>query len=195
MDDGGLRGAMVESSRPDHPSPAWLACKMIFYAVSFLAFILVGVPYGFHYLGKLVLPSTVQAWLRPESGQHVAGAALFVVGLIGYLISSLWLVIVGKGPFVEFDPPTAFVATGPYRWMRNPVAAMLLVTVLGEAIFFGSPGIFILFFLGLPLAQLQVVCVEEPRLRARFGQSYIDYCRAVPRWLPRRPDRNSTNKR
>ena len=26
---------------------------------------------------------------------------------------------------------------------------------------------------------------EEPRLRRVFGQSYLDYCAAVPRWWPR----------
>jgi protein-S-isoprenylcysteine O-methyltransferase Ste14 len=195
MDDGGLRGAMVDPHASDRPRPAWLACKMVFYAVSFLAFILVAVPYGFDYLGRLAYPASLHTRLRPESSQQVLGVAIFVVGLIGYLVSSLWLVIVGKGPFVEFDPPKEFVATGPYRWTRNPVAAMLLVTVLGEAVFFGSPGIFTLFILGIPLAQLQVVCIEEPRLRARFGESYMEYCRTVPRWLPRRPNRKSADRR
>jgi protein-S-isoprenylcysteine O-methyltransferase Ste14 len=195
MDDGGLRGAMVKPAPPDHPRPAWLACKMVFYAVSFLAFILAALPYAFNYLGRLAYPASLQALLRPELSQQVFGVAIFVVGLIGYLVSSLWLVIVGKGPFVEFDPPKEFVATGPYRWTRNPVAAMLLLTVLGEAVFFGSPGIFTLFILGIPLAQLQVVCIEEPRLRTRFGESYVEYCRTVPRWFPRRPSRKSADRR
>jgi len=168
---------------------------MVFYAVSFLAFILVVVPYGFHHLGHHVYPQSAQGWLQPNLAQRVIGAVLFAIGLVGYVICSLWLVIVGKGPFVEFDPPKEFVATGPYRWTRNPVAAMLLLTVLGEAVFFGSPGILTLFVLGLPVAQLQVVCIEEPRLKARFGESYIEYCRTVPRWIPRRPNRNGSDKR
>ena len=185
---------MVRPDRVDHPRPAWLAIKMVVYAVSFLAFILVGVPYAFHYLGKAAYPEYLHERLRPALPQHVVGAVIFAIGLIGYLVSSLWLVIVGKGPFVEFDPPKEFVATGPYRWTRNPVAMMLLMTVLGEAVFFGSPGIFTLFVLGIPLAQLQVVCVEEPRLRSRFGESYSEYCRTVPRWLPRPPNRHSADK-
>ncbi len=160
---------------------------MTLYAAGFLAFILVAVPYAFDYVGSRLYPPSVHAWFAPAIAQRVAGSAFFILGLTGYLISSFWLVFVGKGPFVEFDPPKEFVATGPYRWMRNPIAAMLLLTVLGEAVFFGSPGIFTLFVLGIPLAQLQVVRIEEPRLRRRFGQSYVDYCRAVPRWFPRRP--------
>lgn len=163
---------------------------MILYAASFLAFILVAVPYAFNYAGSRLYPTSMHAWLAPDLAQRIAGGILFILGLTGYAISSFWLVIVGKGPFVEFDPPKEFVASGPYRWMRNPIAAMLLLTVLGEAVFFGSPGILTLFILGIPLAQLQVIRIEEPRLRQRFGQSYIDYCRTVPRWLPRRPRSN-----
>lgn len=160
---------------------------MVAYTLSFLAFILGGVPYGFHRLGKVIYPSSVEQWLSPGPGQQGLGVAIFVGGLIGYLICSLWLVIVGKGPFVEFDPPKQFVATGPYRWTRNPVAALLIVTVLGEALYFGSPGIFTLFLLGFPVAHLQVTRIEEPRLKARFGETYVDYCRRVPRWIPKRP--------
>ncbi len=30
-----------------------------------------------------------------------------------------------------------------------------------------------------------VVLAEEAGLRKRFGQEYEDYCRVVPRWIPR----------
>ncbi len=33
----------------------------------------------------------------------------------------------------------------------------------------------------------QVTKLEEPLLRERFGQSYIDYCNTVNRWLPKPP--------
>jgi len=157
------------------------------YAVSFLAFILVAMPYAFHVAGDFLYPASWRDSLAPGTAHRVAGAVLFMLGLTGYAVSSFWLVIVGKGPFVEFDPPKEFVASGPYRWMRNPIAAMLLLTVLGEAVFFGSAGIFTLFILGIPLAQLQVTRIEEPRLRKRFGRSYEEYCRNVSRWLPRKP--------
>ena len=161
---------------------------MAVYTVSFLAFVLGGVPYVFHQLGGLLYPDSVHVWLSPGMGQHILGVVVFALGLAGYLVCSLWLVIVGKGPFVEFDPPTQFVATGPYRWMRNPVAALLIMTVLGEAVYFGSPGISTLVLIGPLLAHLQVTRIEEPRLQARFGKPYEDYCRRVPRWLPRRPE-------
>jgi len=175
-------------TRHGQPAPAWLAFKMAVYAAAFLAFILVGLPYAFHQLGLMAYPSRWNALLNPAGPiQRFVGAAVFCVGLGGYVFCSLWLVVVGKGPFVEFDPPREFVASGPYRWTRNPIAALLIVTVLGEAIYFGSPGILTLVALGIPLAQYQVTRIEEPRLRRRFGDAYADYCRRVPRWFPRPP--------
>ncbi len=35
-------------------------------------------------------------------------------------------------------------------------------------------------------AHLFVVCFEEPNLRTKFSAAYQNYCKAVPRWVPRR---------
>ena len=94
----------------------------------------------------------------------------------------------GRGPHVEFDPPKVFVATGPYRWVRNPVAISLIVTAAGEAIYFSSLGLAVFVALGMAFAHYQATRIEEPRLRGRFGETYEEYCRKVPRWLPRPPD-------
>ena len=83
--------------------------------------------------------------------------------------------------------PREFVASGPYRWVRNPVAASLAGALLGLAIALSSTGVLLLFVLGLPLAHMQVVLLEEPLLRKRFGASYEAYVRRVPRWIPRAP--------
>jgi protein-S-isoprenylcysteine O-methyltransferase Ste14 len=169
--------------------PSVLAARMVVYAISFLVFILMLVPAGFHVgfraLGLQPLGPRLFGVLGAAG--PVLGVAVFALGIVAYFVCSLWLVIVGKGPFVEFDPPREFVATGPYRWMRNPVAAALIVTGLGEAIYFQSFGILVFVLLGLPLAHLQVTRIEEPRLRQRFGESYEFYLRTVNRWLPRPP--------
>jgi protein-S-isoprenylcysteine O-methyltransferase Ste14 len=43
--------------------------------------------------------------------------------------------------------------------------------------------------LWLFVVHLAVVFLEEPDLRRKFGSSYEDYRRTVPRWLPRKPAR------
>ncbi|MCB9853956.1 MAG: isoprenylcysteine carboxylmethyltransferase family protein [Phycisphaerales bacterium] len=122
--------------------------------------------------------------------RFLVGVSIFAAGLIGYIACSVWLIFYGRGPHVEFDPPKVFVATGPYRWVRNPVVLTLLVTVFGEALVLASWGIFILVLLGIGFAHWQVTKMEEPRLRERFGESYEDFCRRVPRWIPRPPSDN-----
>lgn len=166
------------------------ALRSTLYTAGFLVVILGVVPSVFHLAGKMPFrPSawwTEAAWFWLEFRQLV-GIAIFAIGLAMYLACSAWLIYFGRGPHVEFDPPRHFVATGPYRWMRNPVAASLIVTVAGQALYLGSVGIGVLVLLGLPIAHLQVKLLEEPKLRKRFGESYEQYCRTVPRWLPRPP--------
>lgn len=120
----------------------------------------------------------------------VIGWLIFAVCMIGYLASSFILTKRGEGAYIEFDPPKRFVATGPYRWVRNPVVVCAVGAVLGEAIAFSSTGIFLLFVVSIGLANAQVVLLEEPLLKKRFGQDYINYLARVPRWIPRRPMRD-----
>jgi protein-S-isoprenylcysteine O-methyltransferase Ste14 len=37
----------------------------------------------------------------------------------------------------------------------------------------------------LVIVHIVVVRLEEPATRRRFGPDYEDYCRRVPRWIPR----------
>jgi protein-S-isoprenylcysteine O-methyltransferase Ste14 len=95
--------------------------------------------------------------------------------------------VVGHGTPAPFDPPRQLVATGLYRWVRNPMylGGLLLLTV--EAMLLAAPVLFryaVAFFL---VTHLFVVLYEEPTLRRTFGASYERYRATVPRWLPRRP--------
>lgn len=184
---------MVDAPKqsPDSgPTEKPFAMKAVVFTIGFLVFILGVVPSLFYWAGEAP-GSGLGFWSHIRNFwfglRSLVGVGVFAIGFSAYLFCSVWLIAFGKGPHVEFDPPKVFVATGPYRWVRNPVVLTLLVTVLGEAIFLGSWGVFILVLLGLPFAHYQVTRIEEPRLRERFGESYIDYCHRVSRWIPRRP--------
>jgi protein-S-isoprenylcysteine O-methyltransferase Ste14 len=159
-----------------------LRIRMVVYAVSFLGFVLVALPWLAYRIDV-----NLSRWHLEIGWLRLVGVALFLAFLGMYLYCSYVLSSRGRGPFVEFDPPREFVASGPYRWVRNPVAACLAGAVLGLAIALSSTGVFLLFLLGLPLAHMQVVLLEEPLLRKRFGASYEAYVRRVPRWIPRPP--------
>lgn len=191
MDDGGLCGSMVNGSEPANKPEKPFALRAFVYTVGFLVFILGVVPSIFHILGKLPFRSLglrEEIYLFWTGFRHLVGIGIFAGGLFAYIACSAWLIYYGRGPHVEFDPPKSFVATGPYRWVRNPVVITLMVSALGEAIYFGSLGIFALLVVGCVFAQYQVTKIEEPRLRDRFGQTYVDYCNRVSRWIPRPPD-------
>jgi len=163
-----------------------LAVRMLVYGTSFLAFILVLLPWLAYRLDVYVPAVHVElGWFR------AVGAVFGCVCLVIYIRTSYVLTSRGRGAYVEFDPPTEFVATGPYRWVRNPIAASLMGAALGEAIAFSSTGMLLTFVVGAVLGHLQVVRVEEPLLRRRFGQRYEDYLDRVPRWIPKPPDKEA----
>lgn len=176
--------------------PGWLSpvltriplrLRMLLYGVLFLTGVLVGLPWLAYRLDVLLPAWHVEiGWLR------IVGVLVFVAFLFMYLGCSYVLSSRGRGAYVEFDPPREFVATGPYRWVRNPIAACMVGMVFGLAIALSSTGVFLLFLVSLPLAHLQVVLMEEPQLRKRFGQAYDDYLCRVPRWIPRAPNQRAS---
>lgn len=127
------------------------------------------------------------AWHFEIGWFRLVGAVWFASFAGLYVYCARQLTYRGKGGYVEFDPPTQFVCQGPYRWSRNPVAGCVIGMLLGEAVALSSTGVFLLFLAGMLLAHLQVVLLEEPLLRKRFGEAYQEYWRRVPRWIPRRP--------
>ena len=159
-----------------------LGLRSVFYYIFFLAFILVAVPWAADWAARRFLP-----WHFELGWGRTLGWLIFAVTYVLYTVASFVLMRRGRGAYVEFDPPKEFVAVGPFRWCRNPIAACVLGMVLGEALAFSSTGIALLFLIGLPLAHIQVVLMEEPLLEKRFGSAYCEYKKRVPRWIPRLP--------
>jgi len=94
---------------------------------------------------------------------------------------------VGGGTPATFDPPRALVATGPYRWVRNPMYLGALLLLVGEAVLFDASVLFRYAAGFAVVTHLFVVLYDEPTLRRKFGDSYDRYRATVPRWIPRRP--------
>jgi protein-S-isoprenylcysteine O-methyltransferase Ste14 len=113
------------------------------------------------------------------------GIALLAAGGALALASIPAFVIRGEGTPAPFDPPRKFVATGPYRFVRNPMYIGGFFVLLGFGLYERSPAILFFALPWLLFAHLFVLLYEEPHLRATFGASYDAYCRSVRRWLPR----------
>jgi protein-S-isoprenylcysteine O-methyltransferase Ste14 len=80
------------------------------------------------------------------------------------------------------------LSEGPYARIRHPRYVEVVVGTLGYALFANHIGTYLLWALSLPLLYL-VVVLEERELRERFGAAYEEYCRRVPRFVPRRSGR------
>jgi protein-S-isoprenylcysteine O-methyltransferase Ste14 len=121
------------------------------------------------------------AWLQPIGWVlAVAGGAL---GL-----ACVWLFLTaGRGTPAPFDPPRVFVATGPYRLVRNPMYIGGVLALAGGGLVVRSFSIVALAAVFWLLSHCTVVLHEEPTLERRFGDSFVQYKRRVNRWLPTRP--------
>jgi protein-S-isoprenylcysteine O-methyltransferase Ste14 len=116
---------------------------------------------------------------------EIPGAILVVLGAILVLACADVFISRGRGTPAIFDPPRAFVAIGPYQYVRNPMYIGGLMLLLGFGLCQRSISI---LFLTLPLfllLHLFVLFYEEPTLTRKFGSSYQEYLRAVRRWIPR----------
>jgi protein-S-isoprenylcysteine O-methyltransferase Ste14 len=115
--------------------------------------------------------------------------------LIGVVLLSLglaiwaWCIVYfskAKGTPVPFNPPRELVTGGPYAWSRNPMLTGVFAVLFGigfllhsvSMVFIWTP-VFVIFNI------LELKLVEEPELERRFGESYIEYKRRIPMFIPK----------
>lgn len=157
-----------------------------------------------HLLSVLLLPVMVAVvvprWLLRDfadiDSRWPPGAAARVAWVLGALMLVAgvalvaWCVVlfarVGKGTLAPWDPTSRLVVVGPYRYTRNPMITGVATTLAGQALLAGSwvVGVWTLVFVAIN--QTYFVLMEEPGLERRFGEPYVAYKRAVPRWIPMR---------
>ena len=148
-----------------------------------------------YFVPRLILSSDLDLFALESNVFLFIGLVPTTLGLV-ILIGFIWgFIVAGTGTPVLYDMPEEMIIRGSYRFVRNPMYVGGCLLVLGQAILFKSLG-FLLYFVVLFLAfHLLVVFVEERMLKEKFGQSYHQYCKSVPRWIPRlRPFRGEISK-
>jgi protein-S-isoprenylcysteine O-methyltransferase Ste14 len=131
-------------------------------------------PYDDRLGGPLGTWAVLLGWLAIACGAALAASCVWV------------FVLRGRGTPAPFDAPRQVVAVGPYTIVRNPMYLGGFLILLGFGLVQRSPAIVVFSAVWLLIVHLAVVFLEEPDLRRKFGPSYDEYRRAVPRWLPRR---------
>lgn len=93
----------------------------------------------------------------------------------------------GRGTPAPFAPPQRLVVAGFYRYVRNPMYLGFFVGWAGLWIMFGRANATTLATAGVVVlgVHIFVMAYEEPTLTRTFGNQYEEYCRNVPRWIPR----------
>jgi protein-S-isoprenylcysteine O-methyltransferase Ste14 len=117
-----------------------------------------------------------------SSLQLVAGAVL-VLFSIAIVASARRVFMAHATNLNPYKPTKAVVTTGVYRFSRNPIYVAFLIFVLSFTFFANSLWFVVLDVLLFFLLHFGVVKREEVYLEAKFGDSYLDYCRQVKRWL------------
>jgi protein-S-isoprenylcysteine O-methyltransferase Ste14 len=143
-------------------------------------------------------PGTVLAWgplwilSSTDERFHLgparwAGVPLLALG-VSALLSCVWeFGHRGRGTLAAVDAPRFVVRRGLYRYVRNPMYVSVATALLGEVILFQSPWLIAWTAAFLTASAVFVVAYEEPRLAQQFGDTYDEYRRSVPRWIPKRP--------
>jgi protein-S-isoprenylcysteine O-methyltransferase Ste14 len=119
----------------------------------------------------------------------IAAANLILILSMLFLAVAAWLRVWGSayvGASVVHSASMhgdAMLADGPYRRTRNPLYLGTLLHTIGLTILLTPSGAIFAVAL-IWILQIRLALAEEPFLAARFGQPYLDYKAAVPRFLP-----------
>jgi protein-S-isoprenylcysteine O-methyltransferase Ste14 len=142
---------------------------------------------GFSHRSTWLVASTAlsgQGWLTFSAATVVIlVVALLFMGLGGWL--RVWgAAYVGSSVVRSASMRgVALLADGPFRRTRNPLYLGTLLHTLGLAILMPPSGSVFAVAL-IWIFQVRLALAEEPFLAGRFGQPYLDYKAAVPRFLP-----------
>jgi protein-S-isoprenylcysteine O-methyltransferase Ste14 len=146
-------------------------------------------------LFTIVVPGSVlvliPAWimrgfLRPAGGPLTwLGILVILLGAAIYFRCAWEFAVRGLGTPAPIAPTKFLVTTALHRYVRNPMYIGVLSVLLGEALLFRAVVLLKYAVFCFAAAYLFVIFYEEPTLQRQFGESYEEYRRSVPRWIPR----------
>lgn len=103
-------------------------------------------------------------------------------GLGWFLLATGVLLRLWTSGHISGRKSRTLVITGPYAFCRNPQYIGTLLIALSQMLFLKSYPFALACAPPVVLYVLGVVPAEELLLRGRFGATYLEYCRRVPRW-------------
>ncbi|MFL6527850.1 MAG: methyltransferase family protein [Chthoniobacterales bacterium] len=139
-----------------------------------IASIVAGIYVARHWRGATLPHAVAFAWI---------GLVLFALGIL-----LRWWSIVVLGRFFTVDVTIAadheVVESGPYRWIRHPSYAGVLLAFVGFALTTGNWLALLVINIPILATFLHRMRVEERALINGIGEPYVDYMRRTKRLVP-----------
>jgi protein-S-isoprenylcysteine O-methyltransferase Ste14 len=171
---GAIFGDLARRARREQPSggsdPTDVAIALGFFAIIGAGAVDLG--------GADRAAGTVTEWL--------ARAAATVVILAGLALRAASVRALGSAYSVRLRTRAEqpLIHSGPYRFVRHPNYAALLIVACGIAVGLRSPlALTVTFLVWLPIVIVRITR-EERLLIARFGDRYREYCGRTSRLVP-----------
>ena len=146
-------------------------------------------------LFTIVVPGTVAVYVphlllgnfsKPQRGLVSSlGLVMIVVGALIYFRCAWEFAVRGLGTPAPIAPTKYLVTTALHRYVRNPMYLGVALAIAGQGVLYRNLHVVEYAGIMLLIAHAFVVLYEEPALGRQFGDSYEEYRRRVPRWIPK----------
>jgi protein-S-isoprenylcysteine O-methyltransferase Ste14 len=146
-------------------------------ATCFVALFFFALPGAFIALNELLGWPRWKGILPDSIGTLLLAAGIGICSYCSWQFRTL-----GRGTPVPTEPPMQLVEAGLFGLSRNPIYVGYIAIALGAYFVEGQVALLLYPVAIFLLAEIYLVKIEEPELRARFGAEYERYCRRVPRW-------------
>ena len=149
----------------------------ILYGIVFVSVFWLVLPFSFLTINNLLNYPEISSGLL-----KISGILLLVVDVFILLYCSFLFITYGKGTPVPSESPKKLVRNKLYNFTRNPIYIGHILGILGIAFIFGKLLLFVYFILFVVLVNCYLIFIEEPKLKKKFGKSYLEYLKKVKRW-------------
>lgn len=117
---------------------------------------------------------------------------VIILGGVAFIVIGVALVVLARREFAQRGQPTDpgrptsnVVTTGVFSISRNPIYLGAVCLLMGIALAFNLPWVFILLLPSLVACHYVLIAPEERYLSTKFGEAYRAYTASVHRWLGR----------
>jgi protein-S-isoprenylcysteine O-methyltransferase Ste14 len=118
------------------------------------------------------------------SGEMTAAVGVAViVAALGLDLAAMLTMRRQRANILPHRAATALVTTGPFAMSRNPIYLGNTLLLAGAGLLLGNAWFLAASGVGVWLVTRLAIVREEAHLAVRFGEAWVTYAEATPRWL------------